>query len=134
MEIRPIRTDDDHAAALAEIERLWGADVGSAEGDLLDVLATLVEAYEQKRWPVPVADPVEVIEFAISDMGHSRAELGRLFGSRSRATEILQRRRSLTVNMIHKLSSEWHIPAEALVQPYRLERAPPPAASRKHGG
>ena len=132
MNIRPIRTDKDHASALAEIERLWGADQGTEDGDRLDVLATLVEAYEEKRWAVPYADPIEVIEFALTDMGRSQAELARLLGSRPRATEILKRKRSLTVPMIHKLSSEWRIPAEALVRPYHLDTdAQPKLASRR---
>ena len=121
MDVRPIRTDEDHTAALAEIERLWGAEIASCEGDRLDVLATLVEAYEEKRWPIEPVDPVDVIRFAITEMGHTQAELSTLLGSRSRATEILKRKRALTVSMIHKLSSEWHIPAEVLIRPYRLD-------------
>jgi HTH-type transcriptional regulator/antitoxin HigA len=74
MEIRPIRTDDDHAAALAEIERLWGAEIGSPDGDKLEVLATLVSAYEEKRWPIESpGDPVDLLHFAITDMGRSQA-------------------------------------------------------------
>ena len=66
MDIRPIRTDQDHAEALAEIERLWGAEPGTSEGDKLDVLATLVAAYEETRWPIHPPDPVELIQFAIT--------------------------------------------------------------------
>ena len=121
MDIRPIRNDEDHAAALAEIERLWGAPLDTPEGDRLDVLATLVEAYEEKRWPIAAADPIDLIEFAISDMGRTQAELGRLLGSRSRASEILKRKRPLTLSMVAKLHEEWHIPAEALIRPYHLE-------------
>ncbi|MFD2235941.1 helix-turn-helix domain-containing protein [Aureimonas populi] len=124
MDIRPIRSDEDHAEALAEIERLWGTPVGSPEGDKLDVLATLVEAYEEKRWPIEAPDPVEVIRYAISDLGHTQAELADLLGSRPRASEVLNRRRALTVDMVHKISSQWHIPADLLVRPYHLtERA-----------
>lgn len=122
MDIRPIRSDDDHAEALAEIERLWGAPVGSPDGEKLDVLATLVEAYEEKRWPIGGADPVEVLNYAINELGHSQAELAELLGSRPRASEILSRDRALTVDMIHKISTKWHIPADVLVQPYRLRR------------
>ncbi len=114
MNIRPIRTDDDHAAALAEIERLWGATPDTPEGDKLDILATLIEAYEDKRWPIAPPDPVDLIEFAISEMGHSQAELGRLIG-KSRASEILGRIRPLTLHMVHALNEAWHIPAEALI-------------------
>ena len=77
MDIRPIRTDEDHSAALAEIERLWGADVNTPEGDRLDVLATLVEVYEEKRWPISIPDPVAVIEYAITEMGHTQRSSGR---------------------------------------------------------
>jgi HTH-type transcriptional regulator/antitoxin HigA len=126
MEIRPIRTDEDHRAALAEIEALWGAPEGTEEGDKLDVLVTLVEMYEAKRWPIEIDDsfdPIDVLNFAVEELGHSQAELAELVGSRSRASEILSRRRALTVEMIHKISGAWKIPAELLVRPYRTERA-----------
>lgn len=120
MDIRPIRTDEDHAVAIAEVERLWGADAGTPDGDRLDVLATLVEAYEETRWPIDHADPVDVIEYAIDEMGHTQAELARLLGSRSRASEVLSRKRPLSLRMINKLHEEWRIPAEVLIRPYRL--------------
>ena len=126
MEIRPIRTDEDHRAALAEIEALWGAPEGTEEGDKLDVLVTLVEMYEAKRWPIEIDesfDPIDVVNFAVEELGHTQAELAELLGSRSRASEILSRRRALTVGMIHKISEAWKIPAELLVRPYRTERA-----------
>jgi HTH-type transcriptional regulator/antitoxin HigA len=118
MEIRPIRNDDDHAAALAEIEKLWGAAAGSEAGDKLDILATLVEKYEDNRWPVADAsDPIDLLHFAISDLGHSQAELADLLCSRSRASEVLNRRRALTVEMIRTISEAWKIPADLLVKP-----------------
>ena len=126
MEIRPIRTDEDHRAALAEIEALWGAPEGTEEGDKLDVLVTLVEMYEAKRWPIEIDesfDPIDVLNFAVEEFGHTQAELAEFLGSRSRASEILSRRRALTVEMIHKFSGAWKIPAELLVRPYRTERA-----------
>ena len=121
MEIHPIRNDDDHAAALREIERLWGAADGTEEGDKVDILATLVEKYEERRWPnVDAADPVDLLNYAISELGHSQAELAELLGSRSRASELLNRRRPLTVEMIHRISEAWKIPADLLVRPYRV--------------
>src|SRR5689334_13679962 len=117
MDIRPIRTDEDHAAALAEIERLWGAEAGTPEGDRLDILAVLVEAYEDRRWPMSAPSPVDMIKFAITDMGHTQAELAKLLGSRSRASEVLNYKRPLTIAMAHKLSSEWGLPADILVRP-----------------
>ena len=126
MEIRPIRTDKDHKAALAEIKSSWGASEGSEQGDKLDVFLALVEIYEAKRWPIDLSkrfDPIDVINYAIDELGHTQAELAELLKSRSRASEILSRRRPLTVDMIHKISKAWKIPADLLVRPYRIERA-----------
>ena len=121
MEIHPIRNDEDHAAAIREIEKLWGADSGSEEGDKLDILATLVEKYEERRWPnADTSDPIDLLNYAITEPGHSQQELADLLGSRSRASEILNRRRPLTVEMIHKISEAWKIPADLLVKPVRL--------------
>jgi HTH-type transcriptional regulator/antitoxin HigA len=122
MDIRPIRTDEDHRAALAEIDACWGASEGSEEGDRLEVLVALVELYEAKRWPVEtdeIFDPIDVLHYAVEELGHTQAELAELLGSRSRASEILARRRALTVEMIHKISEAWKIPADLLVRPYK---------------
>jgi HTH-type transcriptional regulator / antitoxin HigA len=97
MQIRPIRNDKNHRAALAEIEKLWGASIGTPEGDKFDVLVTLVETYEERRWPLKSRrrfHPVDVLNYAIEELGHSQAELADILGSRSRASEILARRRS----------------------------------------
>src|SRR5262249_7438121 len=110
MEIRPIRTDKDHRAALAEIDACWGAAEGTEEGDRLDVLLALVDIYEAKRWPIDLDesfDPVDVLGYAIEELGHTQAELAEILGSRSRASEILARRRALTVEMIHKIADAW---------------------------
>ena len=123
MDIRPIRTDNDHKRVLAEIERLWGAAAGTPAGDKLDILVTLVEAYEERRWPFKSRrrfDPVDVLRFAIDELGHTQAELAKILGSRSRASEILARRRPLTLEMIQKISARWKISADLLVQPYRV--------------
>ena len=123
MQIRPIRTDKDHRAALAEIEKLWGASTGTPEGDKLDILVTLVETYEERRWPPRSRrrfDPVDVLRYAIEELGHSQAELADILGSRSRASEVLARRRPLTLEMIQKINASWKIPADLLVQPYRV--------------
>ena len=120
MDIRPIRNDDDHAAALREIERLWGAAAGTEDGDKLDVLATLVEKYEDGRFPVTdVSDPIDFLNYAIEELGHTQAELAELLGSRSRASEVLNRKRPLTVEMIHRIGEAWKIPADLLVRPIR---------------
>jgi len=121
MEIHPIRNEDDHAAALREIDKLWGAAVGTEDGDKLDILATLVEKYEDSRWPnVDISDPIDLLNYAIEELGHSQAEFAELLGSRSRASELMNRHRALTVEMIHKISEAWKIPADLLVRPSRV--------------
>ena len=120
MQIRPIRTDKDHRNALVEIEKLWGAPTGTPEGDKLDILTTLVEMYESRRWPLRNRrrfDPVDVLHYAIEELGHSQAELADILGSRSRASEVLARRRPLTLEMIQKINASWKIPADLLIQP-----------------
>jgi HTH-type transcriptional regulator / antitoxin HigA len=90
------------------------------------VLLALVEIYEAKRWPIDIDesfDPVDVLNYAIEELGHTQADLAELLDSRSRASEILSRRRALTVDMIHKISEMWKIPAGLLVRPYKTERA-----------
>src|SRR3984893_8840457 len=112
----------EHRAALVEIEKLWGAPSGSPEGDKLDVLMTLVETYGERRWPVRSRrrfEPVDVLYYAIEELFHSQAELAVILGSRSRASEVLARRRPLTLEMIQKINASWKIPPDLLVQPYR---------------
>lgn len=121
MQIKPLRTDDDHQDALRAIEALWGATEGSPEGDRLDVLATLVEAYEDDRWPLEELDPVEAIEAAMAHEGRSRADLAQLIG-KSRATEVLKRQRALTLPMIRRIAAAWHVPERLLIKEYALER------------
>jgi HTH-type transcriptional regulator / antitoxin HigA len=122
MNMRPIRSDADHRVTLAEIERLWGARAGTPQSDKLEVLVTLVETYEERHWPLPGRsrfDPVDVLHYAIEELGHTQADLARIIGSRARASEILARRRPLTLSMIQKISATWKIPADLLVRPYR---------------
>lgn len=119
MAIRPIRNDADHEDALREIEALWGAEEGTKAGDRLDVLVTLVETYERRRWPIERLDPVRAIEAAMEMNGYTRAQLAALIGQ-SRASEILNRRRPLTLPMIRAISEAWHVPAGVLVQEYAL--------------
>ncbi|MEP6785055.1 MAG: transcriptional regulator [Sphingomonadales bacterium] len=120
MDIKPIKTDADHEAALREIEALWGAADGTADGDRLDVLATLVESYEERRWPVEELDPVEAIEAAMAHEGRSRADLAALIG-KSRASEVLRRKRALTLPMIRSIAREWHVPERLLIKEYALD-------------
>jgi HTH-type transcriptional regulator / antitoxin HigA len=113
--IRPIRTDADHDAAIAEVERLWGAKDGTPDGDRLDVLATLIAAYEDRRWPLTLSDPVSAIEFRLDQQGLTRKDLEPFIGSRARVSEIMNRRRPLTIAMIRKLSVGLGIPADVLI-------------------
>ncbi len=119
MHIRPIKSDADHEAVLRRIDELWGATEGSEDGDLLDVLVTLVEVYERDRWPIEPLDPVGAIEAEMAMNGRSRADLAALLGQ-SRATEILGRKRALTLPMIRKIAQAWHVPEKVLVQEYAL--------------
>lgn len=123
MEIRPIRSEADHLAALEEIERLWGAPLGTPKGDKLDVLATLVAAYEADHHPIPAGDPVDVLQAAIEDLGQSLQDLAMLVGSATRASEILNRQLPLTLEQIQVISSAWHLPIALLAAPYRLEKS-----------
>jgi HTH-type transcriptional regulator/antitoxin HigA len=120
--IRPIRTEDDYRWAIEEITRYFEnePEVGSPDGDRFDVLAALIEAYEIEHYPIPAQDPVQTISSHMELFNLSRRDLSELLGSSSRASEILNRKRSLTLDMIHALNTKWHIPAEALIQPYHL--------------
>ncbi len=118
--IRPIKTKRDYHAALAEIERLFNAKPNTPEGDRLDVLTTLVEAYEQQHEPIPQSDPIEAIYYYIESRGLARRDLEPYLGSRARVAEILNRRRPLTLEMIRRLHTGLGIDARVLIQPYGL--------------
>jgi HTH-type transcriptional regulator/antitoxin HigA len=120
MDIKPIRTESDYERALQEIERLWEAEPGSSDGDKLDVLTTLVEAYEEKQYPILPPDPVEAILHFMESQGLSRRDLEPYIGTRARVAEILNRKRPLTLTMIRQLQNGLGISAEILVQPYEL--------------
>ena len=119
--IRPIRTEADHAAALAEIDVLFDASPGSADADRLEVLAVLVAEYERSHGTEMPAHPIEVLNLAMKAQGRSQAELAELLGSRSRASEVLGRRRQLSAAMVAKLAQAWAIPAALLSAPYTVE-------------
>jgi HTH-type transcriptional regulator/antitoxin HigA len=123
MEIRPIRTEADYRTTLREIERLWDAEPDSPEGDQVEVLSTLLEAYEAKHHPIPAPDPIAAIEFMTEQKGLTRRDLEPAIGSRGRVSEILNRKRPLTLPMVRALSALLQIPAEVLVQPYETQSA-----------
>jgi HTH-type transcriptional regulator/antitoxin HigA len=122
-EIKPIRTKADHKRALAEVERLWGAKNGTPEGDRLDVLATLIEAFEEQHYPMDPPDPIEAIRFRMESQGLSRKDLETMIGTRTRVAEVLNRKRALSIGMIRRLHEELGIPAEVLIRPSRRQAA-----------
>ncbi|MCF6283331.1 MAG: helix-turn-helix domain-containing protein [Candidatus Polarisedimenticolaceae bacterium] len=115
MDIHPIKSELDYEQALTEIEKLWGAKENSEEGDKLDILLVLVESYESKNHPIDPPDPIEAIRFRMEQMNLSRKDLEDVIGSRGRVSEILNRRRNLSLNMIRKLHANFHIPLESLI-------------------
>ncbi len=116
MEIRPIKTEHDYDAALAEVEALWGAETDTPEGDKLDVLITLVEAYEAKHHPIAPPDPIEAILFRMEQAGLERKDLEPYIGHSGRVSEVLNHKRPLTLEMIRKLWKGLHIPLESLIK------------------
>jgi len=120
MEIRPIKTESDYRAALAEIERFFDASPGTPDGDRLEVLVTLVEVYEDQHYHIPAPDPIEALNYFMESRNLSRKDLEPYIGSRSRVSEVLNRKRPLTLNMIRKLNSELGIAADALIAAYPI--------------
>lgn len=120
--IRPLRTEADYEWALREIAGYFEnqPEVGSPDGDRFDVLATLIEAYEEGHYPIAALDPVEMISAYMEMAGLTQKDLAELFGSSPRASEVLSRKRALTMDMAYKLNRTWGIPAETLIKPYRL--------------
>ena len=127
--IRPLHSEADYDAALNEIERYFENEpkVGTPEADRFDLLALVIEDYERKRWPIEPPEPIDAIRYGMETGGYTQADLGRLLGSRQRASDILTRKRPLTMRMAWRLHREWGIPAEALIAPPR-SRGKRPAA------
>jgi HTH-type transcriptional regulator / antitoxin HigA len=121
-EVRPIRTKRDYESALKEVERLWGAKAGTSEGDRLDVLATLVDAYEAEHYPMDPPDPVEAIKFRMEQQGLTRRDLEEIIGTRTRIAEVLNRKRGLSIAMIRRLHERLGISADVLIRPSRKTR------------
>ncbi len=115
MNIRPIKTEQDYNFALGRIEELWGAKKDTPEGDELDLLVTLVESYEIKHYPIAPPDPVDAIKFRMEQMGMTSADMVKYLGSQSRVSEILNRKRGLTLGMVKALYKGLKIPAEILL-------------------
>lgn len=123
VEIRPIHSEADHGAALATVAALWGSPVGTPEGDRLEVLATLIDAYENEHHPMDPPDPIAAIEFRMEQQGLRRKDLEPFIGTRTRVAEVLNRKRSLSLGMIRRLHAGLGIPAEILIRSSPDERA-----------
>jgi len=125
MDVRPIRTEADYRWALDEIEQYFDVEParGTPDADRFEVLADLIEAYESRYWSIEHADAVELIQYRMELGGFQAKDLAEILGSKSRASEILNRKRAITLDMARKLHAAWDIPAEALIQPYRLDAA-----------
>ncbi|MES5045656.1 type II toxin-antitoxin system HigA family antitoxin [Rhizobium nepotum] len=120
--IRAIRNDNDLAWAIAEVSQYFDnlPEPLSTDGMRFDILSDLIEAYEDKHYPIDAPEPIELIKAHMELTGRSQGDLATLFGSRPRASEVLNKKRALTVDMIHRLHKEWGIPADCLVEPYHL--------------
>jgi HTH-type transcriptional regulator/antitoxin HigA len=123
MDIKPVRTEEDYNSALARIEEIWDAKPGTPESDELDVLAVLVEAYEDEHHPIDPPDPIEAIRFRMDQMGLTRKDLEPLIGSRGRVAEVLNKKRGLSIEMIRNLTESLGIPAEVLIARTRMKQA-----------
>jgi HTH-type transcriptional regulator/antitoxin HigA len=117
--IHPIRTEADYEAALSRVESLMDAQFGTPEGDHLDVLVTLIEAYEARHWPIPAPDPIEAIRVRMEQRNLSSRDLEPMIGSRGRVSEVLSRKRALTLPMIRRLAKGLDLPADVLIQETR---------------
>jgi HTH-type transcriptional regulator/antitoxin HigA len=118
-DLKPIRSERDYDHALAEVEELWGAKAGTPKGDRLDILATLIEAYETEHYPMDPPDPIEAIKFRMEQQGLTRKDLEEILGTRTRVSEVLNRKRGLSINMIRALHDKLGISAEILIRAIR---------------
>ena len=121
-DLKPIRNEADYDAALEEVGRLWGAKSGTPDGDKLDVLATLIDAYEAKHHPIDPPDPVEAIRFRMEQQGLTRKDLEPMIGPRNRVADVLNRKRGLSIDMIRQLHDGLGISAEVLIRPSRMDK------------
>jgi len=118
MTIKPIKTKKDYQAAMNRLETIFDAQPGTPEGDELEVLSILIDKYEQEHYPVGYPDPIEAIKFRMEQMGYSQSDLAKVVGLKSRASEILSKKRKLTLEMIRQLHQALHIPTDVLIQNY----------------
>jgi len=118
MNIRPIKTEEDYYLALERLEDIFDSEPNTKEGDELEILGILIEKYENDYFTIEYPDPIEAIKFRIEQLGYSQNDLAEIIGLKSRASEILNKKRKLSLNMIRKITDKLHIPSEVLIQPY----------------
>ena len=118
MKIAPIRNEKDYQSALKRLELIFDAKKGSQKGDELEILSILIDKYENEKFPIGMPDPIEAIKFRMEQMGMKQKDLAEIVGFKSRVSEILSKKRKLTLDMIRKLNTTLHIPTEVLVQDY----------------
>ncbi len=121
MKIKPIKNEKDYQQALKRLEQIFDAEKGTKEGDELEILSILIDKYESEHFPIEMPDPIEAIKFRMEQMGMKQKDLAEVVGFKSRVSEILNKKRKLTLDMIRKISTALHIPVEILVQDYILE-------------
>ncbi len=118
MTVKPIKTKKDYNQALERLETIFNAKKGSAEGDELEVLSILIDKYEEKRFPIGLPDPIEAIKFRMEQLGYNQADPAKVVGLKSRASEILNKKRKLSLDMIRQLHDKLKIPTDVLIQAY----------------
>ncbi|HEY9184643.1 MAG TPA: helix-turn-helix domain-containing protein [Salegentibacter sp.] len=118
MKITPIRNEQDYQKALERLEVIFDAKRGTEEGDELEILSILIDNYENENFPIGMPDPIEAIKFRMEQMGMKQKDLAEVFGFKSRVSEILNKKRKLTLEMVRKLNTQLHIPTEVLIQDY----------------
>ena len=118
MNIKPIKTKKDYEQAMLRLEEIFNAKKGTPKGDELEILSLLIEKYEDEKFPIDLPDPIEAIKFRMEQSGLTQTDLANIVGQKSRASEILNRKRKLSLDMIRQLHNKWRIPTEVLVQAY----------------
>lgn len=118
MKLKPLKTEEDYKAALERLELIFDSQPGTEESDELEILGMLIEKYEKEQYPIELPDPIEAIKFRMEQMGYTQSDLAEIIGQKSRASEILSKKRKLSLDMIRVLTEKWHIPSKILIQPY----------------
>lgn len=121
-QLKPLKTEKAYEEALAQVDKLWDAKPDSPDGDMLDILVTLIEKYEDKHFYIDAPDPIEAVKFMIEQTSIKRSQLDKILGGRNRTSEILNKKRKLSLNMIRRLHNDLHIPYHLLLKDYKREK------------